>query len=911
MSRLTTSLKRVCAALMLCSSFPSALVHAQYVSFRIEAPQNIDYAAENYNELMNEIGTLKITFSPSNMFQDVDNYARYNLDLSNDEFQYNSSSKNFKFKYKSYTLNAFPNGENGVCWGNQNITTFNVRELQRAFGVTRSWPIYYRVYSPHFNRIIIGEITPSDEERITIRHDEWAKSRRVVFNPVIGREGNVVSARLAPDLRTGTVGAYNSHNMYDLQKDCPFVLYAPVGDTLRYLVAPQEDNLALHADSLKVTDTTTSVTTDYRKATLCYFYITDTKGNLCPTTNGFGSVYYPQQRIRIENNNGGTYGYGFYNVTNQFSLRAPDGTQAAYVLPGTQTFQFGRPFVETTDPDFLVPYNAEGRYVIKELTVPESTTPVSLSLGKSTIVRTVTTLASAAPYADRLKMGAFSNASRPYAWSDYAKIDIESREVSREVQGNDLVITTQVEGSTEYTSLHLSTNYSAQSDTVSPGIDASLVIYAYYYYPGVRVDGEWHFTQDLFHLEHLAYDTKLNFNALHPVKFIIPCHLMQEGYHVFAGEPNGFTATHHEGCAKSLAVGTESPVPYDTLTAILPEGEYNWCMLKGNGYPTEDRMNHFTLDATGPFEQHLPDNQFSLLRVSNMGVDSVYVFNGVPASQYFRFAKSMGDNGENKQFYRAEETIPLHAGYNERTIEYRQIKLEKDTFNAVTYWLEYPSIFKTDNEDAGHPNYIYYSKGSIYGSLDRMATTTPDKAINISTGSSINIATSPDSYNPAYIIEITPSKADTTISLYNKKLVKTRFRFNNGIKMPDFQWFNMCYNNQQTHVSPQNNPNFNRRGQLNLLPGHYTIEGEAVVETENEYEYEYIPIHVAFDVPDNRVVELNPSVIESISTVSTEEGSTPQAQLRYTIDGRRLTAPQRGINIIKMSDGTVRKVMVK
>ena len=89
---------------MLCSSFPSALVHAQLVSFRIEAPQNIDYAAENYNDLMNEIGTLKITFSPSNMFQDVDNYARYNLDLSNDEFQYNSSSKNLK--YKSYTLNA-------------------------------------------------------------------------------------------------------------------------------------------------------------------------------------------------------------------------------------------------------------------------------------------------------------------------------------------------------------------------------------------------------------------------------------------------------------------------------------------------------------------------------------------------------------------------------------------------------------------------------------------------------------------------------------------------------------------------------------------------------------------------------------------------------------------------------------
>lgn len=911
MSRFTTSLRRMCAALMLCSSFPSALVHAQYVSFRIETPKNIDYAAENYRDLMNEIGTLKITFSSSSMFQNVDNYARYNLDLSNDEFQYNSSSKNLK--YKSYTLNDFPYGENGVCWGNQNITAFNVRELQRAFSLSSKEAIYYRVYSPHFNRILIGKITPSNEERITIHHDEWAKSRRVVFNPVVGREGHAVSARLAPDLRTGTVsGSYVSRNMYDLEKDRPFVLYAPVGDTLRYLVAPQEDNLALHADSLEVTDTTTCITTDYRKATLCYFYITDTKGNLCPTTNGFGSVYYPQQRIKINDSGNGTYGYGFYNVNNRFSLRAPDGTQAAYVLPGTQTFQFGRPFIETTDPDFLVPYNAEGRYVIKEITVPESATPVSLSVGESTIVRTVTTLAGAAPYADRLKMGAYSYASRPYAWRDNAKIDIESREVSREVKGNDLVITTLVEGSTSPTTLHLSTNYSAQSDTVSPGIDAYLTVYAYYFHPDIRVDGEWHFTQDFFHLDHLAYNAKLDFSTLHPVKFVIPCHLMQEGYHVYAGAPNYFTATHHEGCAKSLAVGTESPVPYDTLTAILPEGEYNWCMRKGNGYPPEDRMNHFTLDATGPFEQHLPDNQFSLLRVSNMGVDSVYVFNGVPASQLFSFGEFIGNNGENKQFYRAEETIPLHAGYNERTIEYRQIKLEKDTFNAVDYWLGYPSIMKTDDEDAGHPNYLYYRKGISYGSLDRMVTTTPDKAINISTGSSgINLATSTSSYNPAYIIEITPSKADTTISLYNKKLVKTRFRFNDGIRMPVFNWFNMCYNNQQTHVSPQNDSNFSRRGQLYLLPGHYTIEAEAMVEAENGYDWEYIPIHVAFDVPDDKVVELNPSVIESISTAQTEEGSTPQAQLRYSIDGRRLTAPQRGINIIKMSDGTVRKVMVK
>ena len=35
------------------------------------------------------------------------------------------------------------------------------------------------------------------------------------------------------------------------------------------------------------------------------------------------------------------------------------------------------------------------------------------------------------------------------------------------------------------------------------------------------------------------------------------------------------------------------------------------------------------------------------------------------------------------------------------------------------------------------------------------------------------------------------------------------------------------------------------------------------------------------------------------------------AECYYTIDGKLLSAPQRGLNIIKMSDGTTRKVVVK
>ena len=32
---------------------------------------------------------------------------------------------------------------------------------------------------------------------------------------------------------------------------------------------------------------------------------------------------------------------------------------------------------------------------------------------------------------------------------------------------------------------------------------------------------------------------------------------------------------------------------------------------------------------------------------------------------------------------------------------------------------------------------------------------------------------------------------------------------------------------------------------------------------------------------------------------------------RYTLDGRVISAPQAGVNIVKMSDGTVKKVLVK
>ena len=54
-----------------------------------------------------------------------------------------------------------------------------------------------------------------------------------------------------------------------------------------------------------------------------------------------------------------------------------------------------------------------------------------------------------------------------------------------------------------------------------------------------------------------------------------------------------------------------------------------------------------------------------------------------------------------------------------------------------------------------------------------------------------------------------------------------------------------------------------------------------------------------------KVGDNTPSAIQSVSTTNAVES------VRYTLDGRQISAPQHGINIVRMSDGTVRKVMVK
>lgn len=909
--KIANHLSRVLAAALLGLGCHTAALHAQNIMLRLDAPQGIDAQT-----LAADIGTLKITFSNSKDFFDTSLYAANTLDFGSDYYNNGKDSYHHYFS-RELTLNA-DDGSGNAWWGNQNKTWLKFETVRRQVSGRAGQPIYYRIYSPHFSRIITGQIDPTDAEEVTLHHTELTQARRVAFMPPVGRDGNAVPAILAPDLRIGTCNGFRGYNpnMQDLTE--PFARYAYKGDTLRYLVVPNSSELALHADSIVVADTTTCVTTDYRKAVECRFYITDSQGQLCPVTNGqLASVYYkPQPGAKGKGNN---HGYGCYNLGGIFlnTLTAPDGTHAAYVLPGQQTFQLRMPTVQTTDPDFLMPYNADLGYILGEVTIPASTEPVSLSIAQSKPLRVTTTLADAAPYADHLQFSAHTYVNPPYSWQENKQMSVECKEVSRQIKGNDLVVTTLVEGSTTYLSLALNAQYGAQSDTIASVLSNQCSVYGLFGTPRTEL------TQDDFHFDGAKLPP---FSKLHPVKFIVPCHLLQQGEKLYIHGQFGDDwystrcsafATHHEGCAKSLNPGTATPVPYDTLTVILPEGNHEWYVCK-NFTPYDSANIHtFTLGATDTLTQTIYDREFVLLRVNDFDSDSIYVYtNNIPATKLYK--RYIVDGSRHNQVHYALEEIPLHPGYNDYTVSYRQIKIQKDTLAGVDYGIETPRDYYDDPQS---PEYVPHFNGynaynpdsewnnGLAAYIKKTDTATLDSAIMVSSRNEVDLVMGKDEgYRPYYFVRIPPSTADTTVTAYTQPGVRTKFTYKGEslrkMKMA-LSRLDMFLGTERTRVVPGSY--FTRYSCLNLVPGHYTMEGEFY----NEGSEEYFPFAVTFTIEAGHptTIELCP---DPTALAAVPANSAPaKAAACYAPDGRRISTPQPGLNIIKMTDGSVRKVIVK
>lgn len=891
--------RRAITAALLCICFHSQFLYAQRLSVRLDAPQGVD--AET---LDSDIGSLQITFSNNPAFQDLSNYANECLPLSS---TYNQGDAN-QYRYHSYrfTLNFYNgDGNYSAWWG---ISSIDMRSLCRAINCKSGDYAYYRIYSMHLNRIITGKILLSDDENVTISRNDLVSARRVIFQPVIDRNGAPVSAMLAPDLRVGSCYGY-SNNVINMEPyfNGPWALYALPGDILRYLVIPRSNELALHVDSITVADTPDqTITTDYRQAVECRFYITDSKGAQCPVDGTLNSVYYKEQKWKKPTNSK-FYGYGFYNVARELTLTAPDGTCAAYVLPGTQSFQISKPLVKTSDPDFLMPYNADGFYVIKELTVPESTEPVNLSLGRSKPLKVTITLADAAPFADYIFFSASNKVSRPYAWRDNTGMNVPVNVISREIKGNDLIVTMMVEGST-FPSISIgASNY--EKETFAP----TVARWTYIYESPSDQRTEFHLTQEDF-----SKGLKdLSFGELHPVKFIIPCHLLQGGKYLLhlsgkygkdqTDEYDDVSTyfTHRGECAKSFGTG-ENPVPYDTLTLILPEGQYNWYMQNSNENEESEASifsHRFTLTATDDLVQSLPEEAYTLLRIKDLGLERVHTYcNNLPTA--FPYYKC--DISKNSIVF-ADETIPLHNGYNEYSVDYRQVKIEKEADTSIGYALKSPLFIGADDENPFHTSAQYYGRTNI-NSLGKQETTTGDSAILVSKNSQADLVLFYRNSGNNHIVRINPSSADTVVIAHSQKPVRVTFSYEQvaGVWINSLRQFDLFFAKERTRIIPYNYSLFERRKYTDLVPGAYSVSCVFLVDD--------VEHHVAADfiVEEDKPMTVELKEFDPTSITSPlDTNVSGKVKARYTIDGRQIAAPQRGINILRMEDGSIRKVMVK
>ena len=890
--------RRAITAALLCICFHSQYLYAQKLNVRLEAPQGVDVET-----LRSDIGTLEITFSNNPAFQDLSNYANECISLDGN---YTQGDANL-YRYHSYQFRLNSGDDNSPAWWE--IPMISISSLCRAINCKSGDYAYYRIYSMHLNRIITGKILLSDDENVTISRNDLVSARRVVFRPVIDRNGALVSAMLAPDLRVGSCYGY-SNNVINMEPyfNGPWALYALPGDILRYLVIPRSNELALHVDSITVADTPDqTITTDYRKAVECRFYITDSKGAQCPVDGTLNSVYYKEQKWKKPTNSK-FYGYGFYNVARELTLTAPDGTCAAYVLPGTQSFQISKPLVKTSDPDFLMPYNADGFYVIKELTVPESTEPVNLSLGRSKPLKVTITLADAAPFADYIFFSASNKVSRPYAWRDNAGMNVPVNVISREIKGNDLIVTMMVEGST-FPSISIgASNY--EKETFAP----TVARWTYIYESPSDQRTEFHLTQEDF-----SKGLKdLSFGELHPVKFIIPCHLLQGGkYRLHLSGKYGKDQTdeyddvstyftHRGECAKSFGTG-ENPVPYDTLTLILPEGQYNWYMQNSNENEESEASifsHRFTLTATDDLVQPLSEKAYTLLRVKDLGLERVYTYcNNLPTT--FPYYKC--DISKNSIVF-ADETIPLHNGYNEYSVDYRQVKIEKEADTSIGYTLKSPLFIGADDENPFHTSAQYYGSSNNYIGLGNQETITGDSAILVSKNSQADLILRYRNSGNNHIVRINPSSADTVVTAYCQKPVRVTFSYEQvaGVWTNSLRQFDLFFAKERTRIIPYNYSLFERRKYTDLVPGAYSVSAVFLVDD--------VEHHVAADfiVEEDKPMTVELKEFDPTSITSPlDTNVSGKVKARYTIDGRQIAAPQRGLNILRMEDGSIRKVMVK
>lgn len=769
-------------------------------------------------------------------------------------------------------------------------------DVQRNLGLEAGSTLYYRFYDPRFIKPIKGSavIAPDAAGYQKISITQTADYKRVTFNPVIGRDGNVVRAVLAPDMYAGSVGmgTYSRVNVVDLDEDS-YSVFAPVGEKVRYVVMPQGTNCSLHVDSLTMGSEDAVVNTDYRDAVKCSLYIKDTKGNNCPITSGIPkTTYYCQPK------GAGSYGYGTYG--NQISEASDGTTYVYYALPGRQLFEVGNPQVDTSDPDFLMPYSSWSNWLVYEVTVGRGTRVQDVTLATSNPVTISALIKGAARFAQSacLKF----KASYLYPEEDYF-VRLQSAPVERKAVGNDLKLSYRINGACNKVQASLSYNFSEASDTISTAIEA--------HWAG----NEWNhqnlsLTGKDFSAANPLFDG-LDFGKVHPVKFVIPCPYLKENASarvaLFNNNLSLATGAHHAGCSKSIL--NEAPfIPNDTLTFLLPEGTIDYSVMADE--ETISRKDNLDLTSRDDLLIEPFATNYSLLRVSD--ADGEHLINVTDGSENYKYESSpivqlepTGAEGASEQhvYFSYPVTIPLQPGFNDYTRNYREVKLTKA--KDLTLWPATRYI--------GEEVESYYANLSIPD--DAVQSSSKERRIHLPQGQGMLLAAYTGGITGVQLFDILPSDNDTLLVFpYGETRKRVEFYYNGesiSTKCVGHNGFNLFYEPNHVRIGFLDGARYNpwTMNRMQLYSGKYQVSG--ILFMGDKDSYEEVPFGpVSFEVTDKAVsVELNPEYTGIGAVEANESAATIVA--RYTIDGRRINHPQSGINLLQMSDGSVRKVVVK
>ena len=783
----------------------------------------------------------------------------------------------------------------------------SIRDLNLNYGDR----LYYRFYSPQFINPIKGSVVLEYTEAPypTVRIDDLLRCKSVKFTRPIDIDGKVINAYLAPNRNTAKSNWSKSVNMAEMSENSNsngFILFAQPGTKIEYAIEPlSRPELAMRTGDYFVGNSEIqTIETDYRNAVKCRLYINDSKGKRCnvPHAQGIGSFYYESYPGTC------TKGYGCLNRNVGEPKKFDNGTICMYAFPGNLGFQFYYPGVETDDPDFVMPYNTPTNYLMAKLYVAENVKEQNFVMGESKPFKVTTTLKNAAKYAGQvsptfsaLYLSPYSDNTDPTVYERVTTRVVESKAV-----GNDLVITSlvnNVEGkATQKVDLNFKypQYYNKQkNDTIATTLACH----------GVNIDS--HTTELQLTEKNFAYDLNnnpLDFDKIATIRFIVPCRYFENGDSLFVTNNKGLDiAIQHRksGCNSHYVTGKQTQlVKADTIFCLLPglEDSYAWfAKTKNASRPTNEAIIPIAFDNNRNAEIYPNVPGFSIKRMLDIdSVQLVFADNSLEGFIYQReFVLTVAPTCEggtlHNEAYFVKNTYPIEEGKNDYEIKYRQVKFNTAQPDSVSCWPGFSSIYSTRLTYGVCQNYYISTDTHLW-----LAIGYPSKVI--------------------YDYNVQPSENDIMVYPNFNKMFKVNFVYN-GKPLPNGKAlekdFEISYKYKDEKESPSvycELSDFFYKS-VPLPSGQYTMSGEIGVtyqdSTTGDKKTINIPLNnLKFKVKDAPVkVELNP-IANAIDNVNASPSNATVVR-RYTIDGRSITMPQRGVNLLQMSDGTIRKVIVK